>query len=44
MKAIAAYPGKANSMHVENIAEPKVTDSPNRGGVLVRVLHVGATQ
>lgn len=41
MKAIAVYPGKANSMHLENIAQPHVTDIPNGRGVLVKVLRVG---
>jgi len=41
MKAIAVYPGKPNSMHLEEIPMPKVTDSPGGRGVLVKVLRVG---
>src|SRR6266496_3016074 len=41
MKAIAVYPGKPNSMHLEEIPMPKVTDIPNGQGVLVKVLRVG---
>jgi threonine dehydrogenase-like Zn-dependent dehydrogenase len=41
MKAIAVYPGTPNSMHLENVPEPKVTDIPNGRGVLVKVLRVG---
>jgi len=41
MKAIAVHPGRPNSMHLEEVAEPKVTDVPNGRGVLVRVLRVG---
>jgi len=41
MKVIAVYPGKPNSMHLEDVPEPKVTDIPNGRGVLVRVLRVG---
>ena len=41
MKAIAVYPGKPNSMHLEDISIPKVTDIPNGRGVLVKVLRVG---
>jgi len=41
MKAIAVYSGKPNSMHLEDVPEPKVTDIPNGRGVLVRVLRVG---
>src|SRR2546427_1133690 len=41
MKAIAVYPGKPNSMHLEEIAMPKVTDIPHGLGVLVKVLRVG---
>jgi len=41
MKAIAVYPGKPNSMHLEEIPMPKVTDIPNGRGVLVKVLRVG---
>src|SRR5438105_9115034 len=41
MKAIAVYPGKPNSMHLEEIPMPKVTEIPNGQGVLVKVLRVG---
>jgi threonine dehydrogenase-like Zn-dependent dehydrogenase len=41
MKAIAVYPGKPNSVHLEDIPQPKVTDIPDGRGVLVRVLKVG---
>src|SRR5437899_1448406 len=41
MKAIAVHPGKANSMHLEEIPIPKVSDIPNGQGVLVKVLRVG---
>jgi glucose 1-dehydrogenase len=41
MKAIAVYPGKAHSMHLEEIPQPEVTDIPGGHGVLVKVLRVG---
>ena len=41
MKAIAVYPGQPNSVHLEDIPRPKVTDVPDGRGVLVRVLKVG---
>lgn len=41
MKAIAVYPGKANSMHLEEVSKPSVADIPDGRGVLVRVLRVG---
>ncbi len=41
MKAIAVYPGKPNSVHLEEMARPSVKDVPNGRGVLVRVLRVG---
>ncbi len=41
MKAIAVYPGKAHSMHLEEIPQPQVTDIPDGHGVLVKVLRVG---
>jgi glucose 1-dehydrogenase len=41
MKAIAVTPGKKNSVHLEEIPRPKVTDVPAGKGVLVRVLKVG---
>ena len=41
MKAIAVHPGKPNSIHLEEVAKPKITDVPDGRGVLVRVLRVG---
>src|SRR5437899_7457047 len=41
MKAIAVYPGKPNSMHLEEIPMPEVTDIPHGQGVLVKVPRVG---
>src|SRR5262252_8942615 len=41
MRAIAVYPGKANSVHLAEMTKPSVTDVPGGKGVLVRVLRVG---
>jgi threonine dehydrogenase-like Zn-dependent dehydrogenase len=41
MKAIAVYPGRANSIHLADIPEPRVTDVPDGRGVLARILRVG---
>ena len=41
MKALAVYPGQPDSLHLEEVPEPKVTDIPGGRGVLVRVLRVG---
>jgi threonine dehydrogenase-like Zn-dependent dehydrogenase len=41
MKAIAVYPGKPHSMHLEEVPMPKITNIPNGQGVLVKVLRVG---
>jgi threonine dehydrogenase-like Zn-dependent dehydrogenase len=41
LKAIAVYPGKPNSMHLEEVPEPAVSDIPDGHGVLVQVLRVG---
>src|SRR6266852_6519577 len=41
MKAIAVYPGKPNSMPLDDVPMPKVTDIPNGNGVLDKVLRVG---
>lgn len=41
MKAIAIYPGKPNSVHLEEIPKPSVNDIKDGMGVLVRVLKVG---
>src|SRR6266566_5811593 len=41
MKAIAVHPGKAGSIHLEDVPKPSITDVPDGRGVLVRVLRVG---
>src|SRR5205823_11379207 len=41
MKAIAVYPGQPNSLHLEEVPEPSVSDIPGGRGVLVKVLRVG---
>src|SRR5919198_692840 len=41
MKAIAVHPGKPNSMHLEDVPEPQVSEIPDGRGVKVRVLRVG---
>src|SRR5256885_10855425 len=41
MKAIAVAPGKKDSVHLEDIPRPKVSDIADGKGVLVRVLKVG---
>src|ERR671936_103386 len=41
MKAIAVYPGQPNSLHLEEVPEPRLSDIPDGRGVLVRVLRVG---
>src|SRR5438477_5553454 len=41
MKAIAVRPGTADSMHLRDVSEPKVTDVEGGRGVLVKVLRVG---
>jgi threonine dehydrogenase-like Zn-dependent dehydrogenase len=41
MKAIAVYPGKADSAHLADIPEPHVDDIPHGRGVKVRILRVG---
>ncbi len=41
MKAIAVYPGKPHSMHLEDVPMAKITAIPNGQGVLVKVLRVG---
>jgi threonine dehydrogenase-like Zn-dependent dehydrogenase len=41
MKAIAVTPGKPNSIHLEEIPQPRLDDIPEGKGVLVRVLRVG---
>lgn len=41
MKAIAVYPGKADSVHLAELPEPSLTEIPDGRGVVVRVLRVG---
>lgn len=41
MKAVAIRPGQPNSVHLTELAKPKVDDVPEGRGVLVRVLKVG---
>lgn len=41
MKAIAVTPGQKNSVHLEDIPRPQVSDIAGGKGVLVRVLKVG---
>src|SRR3954471_22168751 len=41
MKAIAVHPGKAGSIHLEDVPKPGVDQVPEGRGVLVRVLRVG---
>ncbi len=41
MKAIAVYPGKPSSVHLEDVPKPSVDDVPDGKGVLVRILKVG---
>ena len=42
MKAIAVTPKQANSIRLEEIEKPKISDVANGRGVLVEVLRVGA--
>ena len=42
MKAIAVTPGQKNSVHLEDIPRPKVSDIAGGKGVLVRVLKSGS--
>src|SRR5512143_566821 len=41
MKAVAVFPGKPNSMHLEQVDKPTLDSVPNGRGVLVKVLRVG---
>ena len=41
MRALAVYPGQANSMHARKVRRPVVADIEGDRGVLVRVLQVG---
>jgi hypothetical protein len=37
MKAIAVHPGKAHSIHLRDVPEPRLEDVPDGRGVLVGV-------
>ena len=41
MKAVAVFPGKADTAHLTEIPKPRLEDVPDGRGVLVRVLRVG---
>ena len=41
MKAVAVTPGKPNSVHLQDVPRPSLSEHPGGGGVLVRVLKVG---
>jgi threonine dehydrogenase-like Zn-dependent dehydrogenase len=41
MKAVAVRPGKANSVHLAELAKPSLSEVAGGRGVLVRVLRVG---
>ena len=41
MKAIAVYPGKKDSVHLEDIAQPQLSNVKGGRGVLVKMLKVG---
>jgi threonine dehydrogenase-like Zn-dependent dehydrogenase len=41
MKAIAVYPGRANTMHLRDVPKPSVEEIAGGRGVLVKVLRVG---
>src|SRR6266571_575862 len=41
MKAIAVHPGKAGSIHLEDIPQPSIDEIPDGRGVRVQVLRVG---
>jgi glucose 1-dehydrogenase len=41
MKAIAVFPGQANSVHLAQLPKPSLDDIPGGRGVLVKVLRVG---
>jgi len=41
MKAVAVFPGKANSAHLAALDKPSLDSVPDGRGVLVRVLRVG---
>ena len=41
MKAVAVYPGKKNSIHLQELPKPSQEEVPDGRGVLVKVLRVG---
>src|SRR6184192_3896760 len=41
MKAVAVFPGKANSAHLAALDKPSLDSVPDGRGVLVEVLRVG---
>ena len=41
MKAIAVYPGKADSAHLTDVPKPHIDAIPDGRGVLVKILRVG---
>ncbi|MBI2118469.1 MAG: glucose 1-dehydrogenase [Elusimicrobia bacterium] len=41
MKAIAVFPGKANSLHLREFPKPEVEEVVNGRGVLIKILRVG---
>lgn len=41
MKAVAVFPGKPDSVHLEQLPKPNIDQIPDGRGVLVRVLRVG---
>jgi threonine dehydrogenase-like Zn-dependent dehydrogenase len=41
MKAIAVFPGQANSVHLAELPKPSLKEIPDGRGVLVKVLRVG---
>jgi threonine dehydrogenase-like Zn-dependent dehydrogenase len=41
MKAVAVFPGKADSAHITDVPEPRVNDIPDGRGVKVKILRVG---
>src|SRR5687768_15281264 len=41
MKAVAVTPGKPNSVHLQKISEPSLSEIPDERGVLVKTLKVG---
>src|SRR5215471_7766954 len=41
MRAVAVYPGKANSVHLAQMEKPSANDVAGGRGVVVKVLRVG---